>query len=373
MNTITQGMGAMSVSGQITPRGQGTRPQNLQPQRPRPGNTGRGAVGKKLNFGYQGDQPGGKRRKRKRKSRKRKKSYKGGKRRRKKSRKRRRKGGLGGAACYGPRDCTGVSAQKSKSHCLSHGYNPKATHQTDCKWGAPPVTASMMAPVGPACADDMTYVFSGNKKGTPLCQNIKNRKAKMAAEKNPTKKAQMKAVIDKQCNKMGYVYCKKTCGVCPSKATGDASARLTTLAMPAAEPLPRGPQRPNAAMIKMKSKGHAYHKKHTGDKSSKLTKLAMPMEEELPLPVAPNYLKHPDDRCRNLKGAVSARCGIRHSKGECEIKEKRRPGDTNRKKWRKSCKWTGDKKGGRKSRKKKRRKSRKKKRRKGRKKSRRRK
>ena len=28
----------------------------------------------------------------------------------------------------------------------------------------------------------------------------------------------MKAVIDKQCNKMGYVYCKKTYGVCTPKA-----------------------------------------------------------------------------------------------------------------------------------------------------------
>jgi len=72
----------------------------------------------------------------------------------------------------------------------------------------------------------------------------------------------------------------------------------------------------------------------------------MPIMKPTPAPkpvapvMAPTYKT--DDRCRNLKGKVSARCGIRHSKAECEKKEKRRPGDTNKKKWKPFCKWTGD-------------------------------
>ena len=77
----------------------------------------------------------------------------------KRRRSRKRRAGLGGATCYGPRDCTSAKAKSEKKMCLSFGYNPK-TGQSDCKWGVPPVAASMMAP---ACADDMTYVFSGNK------------------------------------------------------------------------------------------------------------------------------------------------------------------------------------------------------------------
>ena len=84
MNNITSGMANMSVQRPTTPRNQGTRPVNVQPHRDRTRNTGRGGPGKKLHFGYQQNQPGGKR----------KKSRKGGKRRRKKSRKRRRKGGV---------------------------------------------------------------------------------------------------------------------------------------------------------------------------------------------------------------------------------------------------------------------------------------
>ena len=98
MDNITQGMGAMSVSGQTTPRGQGTTAVNLQPVRPKSNNHGKGNHGKKLHFGYQQNAPGGrrkrrsrrKRRKSRRKSRRKKKTRrkKGGKRRR--SRKRRR-------------------------------------------------------------------------------------------------------------------------------------------------------------------------------------------------------------------------------------------------------------------------------------------
>jgi len=229
----------------------------------------------------------GKRRKTRRK-RKRKRTRRKRKRKRRRKSKRRRRGGLmapeeesfekayvgpkeygslGTPTCYGPSDCTSDRAKQSQGMCLSFGYNP-TTGNSDCKWGMPPASVPIVAPikqkykdncvhanpakrgetdlcttknhnkkrclrrkckwigdksnvtVAPACADDMTFVFSGNKKGIPLCQNIKNRKAKMAAEQNPTKKAQMKAVIDKQCNKLGYTYCKKTCGVCPSKAKG---------------------------------------------------------------------------------------------------------------------------------------------------------
>lgn len=69
-----------------------------------------------------------------------------------------------------------------------------------------------------------------------------------------------------------------------------------------------------------------------------------PVMAPAPKPVAPVMAPtyKTDDRCRNLKGKVSARCGIRHSKAECEKKEKRRPGDTNKKKWKPFCKWTGD-------------------------------
>ncbi len=66
----------------------------------------------------------------------------------------------------------------------------------------------------------------------------------------------------------------------------------------------------------------------------------MPIMKPVAPVMAPTYKT--DDRCRNLKGKVSARCGIRHSKAECEKKEKRRPGDTNRKKWKPFCKWKGD-------------------------------
>ncbi len=107
------------------------------------------------------------------------------------------------------------------------------------------------------------------------------------------------------------------------RATGDASAGLTTLAMPAAEPLPRGPQRPNAAMIKMKSKGHVYHKKKpTGDKSKKLTKLAMPAAQ--PRPAAAVNLN-----CVGKNGQPSSYCkgSNERSKGLCQSNNK--------------CKWIG--------------------------------
>merc|ERR1711988_2010568 len=107
---------------------------------------------------------------------------------------------LPASACSGPGDCNSKRAQESSGMCLSFGYNP-TTGKSNCKWNEQ--TKKMMLPVeeplpqpkpvpqlkqAPACADDMTYVFSGNKKGTPLCQNIKNRKAKMMAEKIQQKK-----------------------------------------------------------------------------------------------------------------------------------------------------------------------------------------
>ena len=117
-----------------------------------------------------------------------------------------------------------------------------------------------------------------------------------------------------------------------------------------------------------KSSNHITQKRKTGDKSHKLTKkMMLPVEEPLPQPkpvpqlkqASAPKIKKPDDRCRNLKGEVSARCGIRHSKEECQKKEKRRPGDRNKKKWKPFCKWIGDKKGGKRTRKKKRRKKKK--------------
>lgn len=91
MNNITSGMANMSVQRPRTPVGQGTRPQNLQPQKTTVKNTGKGGPGKKLLFGYQEYQPGGKRKKRKKKSRKRKKSRKGGRRKSRKTRKSRKR------------------------------------------------------------------------------------------------------------------------------------------------------------------------------------------------------------------------------------------------------------------------------------------
>ena len=69
-----------------------------------------------------------------------------------------------------------------------------------------------------------------------------------------------------------------------------------------------------------------------------------PVMAPAPKPVAPVMAPtyKTDDRCRNLKGKVSARCGIRHSKAECEKKEGRYSRDRNKKKWKKYCKWTGD-------------------------------
>lgn len=91
MNNITSGIANMSVRQPTTPRNQGTRPQNLQPQRTTVKNTGKGGPGKKLHFGYQNNTPGGKRKKRKKKSRKRKKSRKGGRRKSRKTRKSRKR------------------------------------------------------------------------------------------------------------------------------------------------------------------------------------------------------------------------------------------------------------------------------------------
>tara|TARA_B100000424_G_C22926000_1_gene492695 strand:+ start:145 stop:1527 length:1383 start_codon:yes stop_codon:yes gene_type:complete len=109
------------------------------------------------------------------------------------------------------------------------------------------------------------------------------------------------------------------------RATGDASAGLNTLAMPMEEPLPRGPQRPNAAMIKMKSKGHKHHKtqkKRTGDASGRLTTLAMPAAE--PRPAAAVNLN-----CVGKNGQPSSYCkgANERSKGLCQANNK--------------CKWIG--------------------------------
>ena len=85
-------MGAMSVSGQTTPRGQGTRAVNVQPQRPKSNNHGKGGPGKRLHFGYQTNVPGGRKRRRKsRRSRKRRKSRRKSRKRRRRTKKRRRR------------------------------------------------------------------------------------------------------------------------------------------------------------------------------------------------------------------------------------------------------------------------------------------
>ena len=93
-DNLTQGMGAMAISAPTTPRGQGTTAVNLQPQRPKSNNHGKGGPGKKLHFGYQENVPGGRKRRRSRKRRKsRRKSRKRRRRtrrKRKRSRKRRR-------------------------------------------------------------------------------------------------------------------------------------------------------------------------------------------------------------------------------------------------------------------------------------------
>ena len=92
MDNLTQGMGAMSVSGQSTPRGQRTRAVNLQPVRPKSNNHGKGNHGKKLHFGYQHNAPGGRRKRRKsRRSRKRRKSRRKSRKRRRRTKKRRRR------------------------------------------------------------------------------------------------------------------------------------------------------------------------------------------------------------------------------------------------------------------------------------------
>ena len=98
MDNLTQGMGAMTISGSrpTTPVGQGTNTTvaTNAPSRVRRGSTNSGAVGRNLKLTFTGSQqmPGGKYRKRRRKSRKsRRKSRKSKKRRRKKSKKKRRK------------------------------------------------------------------------------------------------------------------------------------------------------------------------------------------------------------------------------------------------------------------------------------------
>ena len=91
MNTITSGMANMSVQRPTTPVGQGTRPQNFQPQRPRARNTGKGGPGKQLTYGYRSQVPGGKGKKRKRKSRKRKTKRRKSRKRKRKSRRKSRK------------------------------------------------------------------------------------------------------------------------------------------------------------------------------------------------------------------------------------------------------------------------------------------
>ena len=106
------------------------------------------------------------------------------------------------------------------------------------------------------------------------------------------------------------------------RATGDASAGLTTLAMPEEEPLPRGVNT-MASMSKMKSMGHAHHKKRpTGDKSKKLTKLAMPAAE--PRPAAADNLN-----CVGKNGKPSSYCKGKNetSKGLCQANS--------------NCKWIG--------------------------------
>ena len=92
MTSLSQGMASMNISAPRTPRGQGTTAVNVQPQRPKSNNRGKGGPGKKLHFGYQREEAGGRRKRRKsRRSRKRRKSRRKSRKRRRRTKKRRRR------------------------------------------------------------------------------------------------------------------------------------------------------------------------------------------------------------------------------------------------------------------------------------------
>ena len=200
-------------------------------------------------------------------------------------------GSLGSPTCYGPRDCTSAKAKQDKRMCLSFGYNPK-TGQSDCQWGVPPAPKPM--PI---------------MKPTPAPKPMPIMK--------PTICEDDMTFIRQGPHSTGRPLCE----VIKSRKAEISWEK---------DPVKR------AKMVQMVIKNcsnlGAKHCKKTCGKCKPKQK--------------------PPDRCRNLKGKESARCGYRKSKEECEKKEKRRPGDRNKKKWKPFCKWTGDKKGGKKSRKK---------------------
>ena len=73
-------------------------------------------------------------------------------------------------------------------------------------------------PQDSSCEDDDTFIRQGEgASGKPLCEVIRSRKAKIAAETDQDKKREMIQVVMKNCSKLGAQHCKKTCGKCPKK------------------------------------------------------------------------------------------------------------------------------------------------------------
>ena len=98
---------------------------------------------------------------------------------------------------------TADKAQKSKSQCLSRGYNPKAPNQTDCKWvskdSTETVTPSPLAPPTPpteketkvatkiqaAVRGDQTRTNVSHISGkNPLVKNFKKSSGKKSSGKH---------------------------------------------------------------------------------------------------------------------------------------------------------------------------------------------
>ena len=222
-------------------------------------------------YGIDPSQYGGKRRKSRR--RKRRKS-------RRKSRKRRRRGGLipppeeesfekayvskeygGSPTCYGPRDCTSDKAKRDKRMCLSYGYN-RDTGQSDCQWGVPPAPkpAPIMQPVAPVMAPVMAPM--GCEDDMSFIRQGPHSTGRPLCEVIKSRKAEISWEKD------------------PVKR-----AKMVQM------------------VIKNCSNLGAKHCKKTCGKCKPKQK--------------------PPDRCRNLKGKESARCGYRKSKEECEKKEEK--------------------------------------------------
>ncbi len=179
MDNLTQGMGAMSVGAPTTPRGQGTTAVNLQPQRPKPNNPGKGNNhGKKLHFGYQHNAPGG-RRKRSR-SRKRRKSRRKSRKRRKRTKKRRRKrrGGAVGDECISQGKMSSSSSCGTGFICKVPG-NPmfqkgkKGTCQTRTGFKLPSASRQMRD-----LGNTISYWSSGGRKSRRKSRRKRRRSRK---------------------------------------------------------------------------------------------------------------------------------------------------------------------------------------------------